>query len=138
MQGARIRLSRQREIRAPAERVWDWMRDARGLGLFRVNVFHARAETIAPELGVGARVQILHRLGFASELREARLTALAPFEIAWAETKIGGADWFPHAQRFILDPLDPQRCRVENTLEGTFRLPGARWWLLPWYRHVLP
>jgi len=113
------------------------MVDANRLEVFEVNVFHARAELEAPELPVGARVRIEHRLLLARELREARITRLAPFELAWSETKLGGADWFPHAQRLVLTPRGAGRCLLENTLNGAFRLRGARWWLIPWYRRVL-
>lgn len=117
--------------------MWAWMVDPKHLGVFEVNVFHARAELEGTELIVGARVRVEHRLLLARELREARITRLAPFELAWAETKIGGADWFPHAQRLVLTPRGAERCLLENTLSGAFRMRGARWWLAPWYRHAL-
>lgn len=37
----------------------------------------------------------------------------------------------------VLTPVGDDRCTLRNTLRGTFRLPGARWWLASWYRHVL-
>lgn len=133
--------ARSRELRADADHVWAWMLDASRLDVFRVNVFHAdaRLADAAPaELAVGSRVRIDHRFLFARELREARITRLEPFALAWTETKPEGDDWFPHSQRFVLTPRGPDRCLLENTLHGAFRLRGARWWLTPWYRHVLP
>lgn len=138
MSGIGVTVERERVVKASAERVWAWVCDGRELGVFQVNVFHARAESDGGPLAVGSRVRIEHRLGLARELREARVTALAPWEIAWSETRVGGSDWFPHAQRLVLVPLGPGACRLTNTLRGTFRLPGAGWWLVPWYRHVLP
>lgn len=133
-----IRIERRREIRAPVERVWSWMCDARGLQLFRVNVFHAAAASDEPALRVGGQIRIEHRLLLAREKRLARITELRPYALAWVETLGERRDWFPHAQRFELHAGEGARCTLRNTLSGTFRLLGARWWLLPWYRQLLP
>ena len=137
MTEAAVRVERTARLFAPAERVWEWMCDARTLTLFHLNVFHAHAECDEAELAPGVRVRIDHKLGWKRERRVARISKLEPFEIAWAEVKEEGEDWFPHFQRFTLTPDGPE-CRLRNALRGTFRLPGARWWLVPWYRHVLP
>lgn len=114
------------------------MCDAQRLPLFRLNVFHADARCDDDSLGVGSRVEIVHRLGLARETRIARITTLQPFEIAWSELKSEGDDWFPHSQRFILRPDAAGGCEVVNTLRGKFHVAGARWWLLPPYRLLAP
>jgi hypothetical protein len=127
--GARVHVERCRELAAPAA---------------AVNVFH-HAATCRDRgaLAVGSRVEIEHRFVGRRELRVARIARLADFadgggEIGWGEIKAEGDDWFPHGQHLAVQVLGPTRCRLVNRLRGSFRLPGAEWWLVPWYRHVLP
>lgn len=126
------------ELEFPAQRVWDWILDTSSLGLFQVNLFHARAQTDASRLEVGSRVDIWHRLGLRKELRVARIARLEPYEISWSEVKAEGSDGFPHYQSFRLEPLGQARCRLHNHLRGTLHLFAARLWLLWWYRPFLP
>jgi len=114
------------------------MCDTKHLELFLGNVFHWSAACNADTLEVGTEILIDHALLWRREARIARITELEPFTIAWTEIKATGEDWFPHFQRFEVTAIADDRCRVHNTLKGRFRLPGARWWLVPWYRHVLP
>ena len=144
MTGARVRVERCRDLAAPASAVWAWMCASPALPLFTVNVFHLAATRREPgPLVVGSRIDIEHRFFGRRELRAARIARLAGFadgggEIGWGEIKAEGADWFPHGQHVAVRALGPERSRLTNTLRGSFRLPGAGWWLVPWYRHVLP
>jgi len=142
--GARVHVERRRELAAPASTVWAWMHAAPGLPLFTVNVFHHAAVLGAPgPLAVGSRVEVEHRFCGRREARVARIARLAAHadgggEIGWGEVKAAGDDWFPHGQHLEVRALDGGRSLLLNRLRGSFRLPGARWWLVPWYRHVLP
>ena len=138
MKGVVVHVERRRPIRASADEVWKWMCDPRGLALFRANLFHADAKGEDQELRVGSQVRVEHHLGIRRELRIARISTLRPFEIAWSEVRADGRDWFPHHQKFVLTPLGDRTCELHNTLRGTFNLRGARWWLVSWYRYVLP
>lgn len=144
MTGARVRVERRRELAAPASAVWAWMRASPALPLFTVNVFHRAAAGREPgPLAVGRRIDVEHRFFGRREARVARIARLAAFadgggEIGWGETKTDGEDWFPHGQHIEVHPLGSARSRLVNRLRGSFRLPGARIWLVPWYRHVLP
>ena len=133
-----VAIERRRSIGAPIERAWHWLTSAPGWPLFTVNLFHVSAACDDAGLRLGSRIQIVHRLGPAREWRVARVTHLEPFVIAWSELKAEGRDWFPHSQRFALESDGPGRCTLHNGLRGTFHLAGASWWLLPWYRYVLP
>ena len=128
---------RQRRIPASEERVWSWISDPSHAGVFELNLFHASAQACGSTRAPGERIVIEHRFGPWRELREARITAWTRPAIAWAETTSEGRDWFPHAQRLELRTLSEGRCELVNRLVGTFRLRGATWWLVPWYRHVL-
>jgi len=138
MNGANVNLKRHRVINAPAGEVWEWMCDPSSLDLFRVNVFHVDAEFDGEELQVGSQVRVEHNLGIRREMRIARISTLRPFEIAWGEIKAEGKDWFPHYQKLVLTARGEGSCEIHNTLRGTFNLPGAKWWLLSWYRYFLP
>ena len=138
MGGAAVKVQRERLIQAPIESVWKWICDPKGLALFRANIFHVDAESDARELRVGSQVRITHALGLRREMRIARIATLRRFEIAWSEVREEGRDWFPHHQRLVLSTAPDGACVLTNTLHGTFRLPGARWWLVSWYRFVLP
>ena len=138
MKGAAVHVERCRVIGASADEVWEWMCDAERLALFGVNLFHAEASCNDRELRVGSQVHVEHHLGIRRELRIARISTLRPFEIAWSEVKAEGRDWFPHHQKLVLTPRGKKSCELKNTLRGSFNLRGARWWLVSWYRHVLP
>jgi len=142
--GARVHLERRRELAAPASTVWTWMSAAPGLPLFTVNLFHHAAVLRAPgPLGVGSRVDVEHRFFGRREARVARIARLCAHadgggEIGWGEVKADGDDWFPHGQHLEVRALGEGRSLLVNRLRGSFRLPGAGVWLVPWYRHVLP
>lgn len=138
MNGAAVNVERRQTIRASADEVWRWMCDPQRLDLFRVNLFHAEAGCDDRELRVGSQVRVEHNLGIRRELRIARISTIRPFEIAWSEIKAEGRDWFPHHQKLVLTPRGERSCELNNTLRGTFNLRGARWWLVSWYRYVLP
>jgi len=138
VKGAAVDVQRSRVLRAPVERVWAWMCEPARLELFRVNPFHAEAACGDAELRVGSRVRMEQRLGPWREPRIARVATLRRYELAWSEVRADAEDWFPHSQRFTLEPRDGSACVLTNRLRGSFHLPGAGWWLMPWYRHVLP
>ncbi len=138
MSGGAVDVTRHRTIRASAEDVWEWMCEPKSLDLFQVNPFHASAEGTDPELRIGSRVRVLHAFGVHREMRIARISILRPFEIAWSEVKADAKDWFPHNQRYHVSAQGDGTCILTNRLRGTFFLPGAKWWLVSWYRFVLP
>lgn len=138
MKGAHVSTVRERVLDAPIDRVWRWMCDPEALDLFRVNPFHRSAELVGDELARGSDVVVDHVLGPVHERRVAHVSTLRPYEIGWSELEADGDDWFPHSQNLVLTAAGSERCRLVNSLRGSFHLRGARWWLVPWYRHVLP
>ena len=130
--------TRERRVCAPAAVLSAWMCDVERLPLFGVNPCHAAASSDGSPLAAGSRERVEHRLPWKRETRWARLSIVRPYELAWAEVADEEREWFPHAQRFVVTPDGDDACRISNTLRGTFALPDARWWLLCWYRLLLP
>ena len=126
---------RRLPIEAPAEAVWDWMSDLRPL--LSLNPFHAHVDSPQPVNEAGQRVPIRHNVfGVYRRVRIARISAYRRFHVAWGELQECGRDWFPHSQSFTIVPVDAQRCTIVNRLRGKFSLPGARYWLLPFYHRL--
>ena len=126
---------RQLQIEAPAEVVWDWMSDVRRI--LSLNPFHVCVDSALPVNQAGQRVPVRHNVfGLYRRVRIARIRVYRPFHVAWGELQEHGRDRFPHSQSFTVLPVDAQRCRIVNRLRGKFDLPGARYWVLPFYHHL--
>lgn len=126
---------RRLQIEAPAEAVWDWMADVRRL--LSLNPFHVHVDSAWPINKAGQRVPVrLNVFGLYRRVRIARTRVYRPFHVAWGELQERGRDWFPHSQSFTVLPVDGQRCTIVNRLRGKFALPGARYWLLPFYHRL--
>ncbi|MFT7620500.1 MAG: hypothetical protein ACI97A_004157 [Planctomycetota bacterium] len=113
------------------------MTDASRLSVFTTNIFHRTASTHNSTIDAGVRILIEHAFGPYRELRDARIIRCEKYELAWTETKATGPDWFPHSQRLRLVEDDDGNCVIYNRIDGAFRWPGARWWLIWWYRWIL-
>jgi hypothetical protein len=114
-------------IDAPAERVWEWMSDARNV--LEVNLFHVDVEWDEPITEAGPRVPVPHDFGVMKQRRVAHIRDYRKYFIGFGETKAKeepGVDPFPHYQSFELAPLSDDSCLVVNTLRGTYQFPGAK------------
>ena len=133
-----VDLRRYREVGAPRSEVWDWFL-SRPEELMALDPLHARIEPVGLPLRRGSRVLIHHEfpLGYRED-RVAQVTVLRPFVIGFGERVVSGTDWFPHSYRFSLAGLDDRTCVVGFHLRGRFRMPGARWWWLPWFTRLAP
>ena len=126
---------RRLQIEAPAEAVWDWMSDLRRL--LSLNPFHVQVDSAQPVNKAGQRVPVRHNVfGLYRRVRIARIRVYRPFHVAWGELQEHGRDWFPHSQSFTVLPVGAHRCTIVNRLRGKFPLPGARYWLLPFYHRL--
>jgi hypothetical protein len=124
-------------IAASAETVWQWMADVRRL--LHLNRFHAAVDYSIPVMQAGVRVPIQHNVcGIYRRTRIAHIRVYRPYVVAWGELQAKGFDPFPHSQAFTIVALDAQHCLVRNRLRGKCTLPGARYWLLPFYRRLAP
>jgi hypothetical protein len=128
---------RRLQIHASADTVWGWMTDVRRL--LQLNIFHVAVESAAPVMQAGVRVPIRHNVcGLYRRTRVAHIRVYRKYFVAWGELQEGGTDRFPHSQSFTVVPIEAQSCLVINRLRGTFRLPGARYWFLPFYGWLAP
>ena len=126
---------RQRQIAAPAKRVWEWLTVPQHV--FGLNVFHRNAEFPEAGLHKGSIIFIQHCFfGVYHQERFARIRAVRPYFLSWGEFAARGRDCFPHSQSFTIIPIHPRQCRIVNQLRGKFVLPGAPYWLHPIYRFV--
>lgn len=133
-----IDVERSREVDAPAEAVWDWMRDS-SLELFKLNLFHERVRLLDEELQRGSRVLIHHNfVGLYRQRRIATINTLREYEMGWGELAERSTDYFPHSQRFRIEPIGSHRCRISNRLRGRVDVPAAPLWWMPWFRFVAP
>ena len=128
---------RQREVRAPAQQVWDWLTVPHNV--FGLNYFHHDMNGSHDQLHKGSVIPIQHRFfGLYQQRRFARIRAYRQYFLAWGEFAEAGVDRFPHSQSFTVIPIDHQRCRVVNRLRGKFVFPAAPYWLHPVYRFIGP
>jgi hypothetical protein len=124
-------------INASADTVWHWMADVRRL--LCLNIFHTAVDYPEPVTQAGLRVPIQHNVCWLyRQTRMAHIRTYRRYCVAWGERQEHGVDRFPHSQSFTVVPLDARSCVIVNRLRGTFRLPGARYWFLPFYRRLAP
>jgi hypothetical protein len=128
---------RRLRLNASADAVWQWMADVRRL--LSLNIFHAAVEYPEPVTRAGLRVPIRHNICWLyRQTRIAYIRAYRPYFVAWGELQEGGIDRFPHSQSFTVVPIDTHSCVIINSLRGKFRIPGVRYWFLPFYRRLAP
>ncbi len=133
-----VDLHRYREVRMPRDDVWAWFLAHPGR-LLALDPLHARVEPVDLPLERGSRTLVHHEfpLGYREE-RVAQVTVLRPHVIGFGERVVRGTDWFPHSYRFDVAELDAGTSIVGFHLRGRFRMPGARWWWLPWFTRLAP
>lgn len=129
-------------IDAPAEKVWEWMSDARNL--LAVNMFHEAVLWDEPIREAGARVPVPHQFGLVHQRRVAHLRRYQKYLIGFGETKSKdepGTDAFPHYQEFEILPMDDGTCAIANRLRGLYQFPGAKrygeWIFHRWTPYIL-
>ncbi len=111
----------------PADQIWEWLTDLRHA--MTANQFHMSidcddAEARHPR--VGLEVPILHNVMGRQAYRIARVTRVEDYSIAWGERLPDNAtyeDAFLHSEGWKIEPLGPNRCRIQNHLRGQFVFP---------------
>lgn len=102
-------------------------------------VFHERARLLDEELQRGSRVLIHHNfLRAYRQRRVATINALREYEIGWDELAERGTDFFPHSQRFRIEPVSSCCCLFSNRIGGRVDVPAAPLWWMPWFRLAAP
>lgn len=133
-----VDYSGYRELPFARERVWRWMLD-HPAELLALDPFHARVEAPPLPLERGVRIPIDHEFPFGyRERRDARINALRPYVIGFGEVRNRGYDAFPHSYRFKLGEAEPNRTILCFDIRGRFRLPAARFWLVPVFDQIAP
>jgi hypothetical protein len=118
---------RELVVDKPADHVWEWLSNI--ANIMTANQFHTAAEISDAEARnprVGLDVPILHNISGRKFYRIARIMKFTDYEIAWGERLPEGVtveDSFPHGEGWKVEPLGPNKCRIENQLRGQFKLP---------------
>ncbi|MFT7463309.1 MAG: hypothetical protein ACI9EF_001653 [Pseudohongiellaceae bacterium] len=125
-----------RTIPSSRDVVWDWLQIPENI--FSLNILHARVDCAEKRMAKGTTANVLHRMGFKTELRVLTVKAWEPYRLSWSDLYEDGADFFPHAQQLKLTETDVGHCQVENRLSGRFVVPRWLQWSLPLYDVVGP
>jgi hypothetical protein len=124
-------------INMPADSAWEWMSDTRRL--LGLNIFHRPVDYPETVTEKGIVVPVEHSFfGLFRQKRIARVHTYRRYFVAWGEFAAKGFDLFPHSQSFTVRPVDDYSCIIINRLCGRFALPGTKYWLMPFYRKIIP
>ena len=121
-----IRVQRRTMLAVPIEDAWAWIADLERL--VTADVLHQSARfTTERRSGVGTEMLVPHGLRFGPRMpRRLRITHWEPGRrIRW--TDVDAVHWrrtyvFPHAEEFVLSPLDERTTLLTDTVTGGLNL----------------
>ena len=121
-----IRVQQRIQLAAPIADAWDWMADLERL--VTADVLHQSVRFLTEQhSGVGTEMLVPHGLRFGPHLpRRLRITHWEPERrIRW--TDVDAVPWrrkhvFPHAEEFLLTPLDQRTTLLTDTVTGGLNL----------------
>lgn len=123
-----IRVRQRTALAVPIEEAWAWMADLERL--VTADLLH-RSVTFLTERrdGVGTEMVVPHGLRIGPRMRRRlRVTHWEPGRrIRWTDVDAAGASWrrkhvFPHAEEFVLTPLDARTTLLTDTVTGSLNL----------------
>lgn len=123
-----IRVQRRTTLAVPIEAAWAWVADLERL--VTTGMLHQSVRfTTERRRGVGTEMLVPHGLRFGPRMRRRlRVTQWEPGRrIRWTDVDAAGVSWrrkhvFPHAEEFVLTPLDERTTLLTDTVTGSLNL----------------
>ena len=123
-----IRVQERIVLDVPVRDAWRWMADLERL--VTVDVLHQAVRfTTERREGVGTEMLVPHGLRYGPRMsRRLRVTHWAPGRrIRWTDVDAAVRPWrrrhiFPHAEEFVLTPLDERTTLLTDTVTGGLNL----------------